>query len=227
MKERGIIFTAWSIPKIPDGTKTQTRRTWGLEWINQDPDAFKFLRMEGDLAVFHLLRDTGNELLPQRTIPKKIEGVDPNVLFYIKCPYGQVGDRLKVKETWRASQFFDDLKPSEIWLNETVQFKDGQILTRKPDAQDFISGKWRSSLFMPRWASRIDLEITEVRAERLQDITWQDCISEGIEAILNKDVDLTESDIICAFATLWDSINPKYPWEANNWVWPISFKEVK
>ena len=95
-------------------------------------------------------------------------------------------------------------------------------------------GKWRSPLFMPKWASRIWLEIVSVRPERLQEITEEDCLKEGLEkrgfdgsALFQID---GFADDICfvgydlAFKQLWDSLNPKHPWRSNPWVWRIEFK---
>ncbi|MBA7597105.1 hypothetical protein ES703_04100 [subsurface metagenome] len=213
-KERGISFTAWSIPKIMDRTKTMTRRTYGLEFVNQDPDAFELLRMEGDMAVFKQIRFSMTQIeprIPCNSFPKKIEGgtilgsKPDNVLFCIKCPYGQVGDRLWVQETWYSD--------CEI-IGDRILYKADGL-----KACFNYGGPWKSPRFMPRWASRIDLEITEVRAERIKEISRGDVVAEG----LPRD----EFSYAQRFMNLWDSLDPRYPWEANNWVWPIGFRKVK
>ncbi|GAI50974.1 unnamed protein product, partial [marine sediment metagenome] len=101
MKQIGIIMSGDHPKLILDGLKTMTRRTWGLEWMNQDPGAVEFLRMEGNLGVFRKLRNfrVGSGLPSMRSRPEtKLAGSD--ILFYVKCPYGQVGDRLWVRETF-------------------------------------------------------------------------------------------------------------------------------
>lgn len=101
VKETGIMMSGNHPKLILNGLKTMTRRTYGLEFINQDPDAWKFLRMEGDLAVFQQLRKSSlTKDVSLRSFPKRFEGKEPNLLFYIKCPYGQVGDRLWCKQRY-------------------------------------------------------------------------------------------------------------------------------
>lgn len=141
-----------------------------------------------------------------------------------RCPY-QVGERLWVKETWATYRANDGWSVSEIPNTATIFYKaDG-------DNYAYI-GKWRSSRFMPRWASRIDREITEVLApERLQEITHEDILLEGWDAKTSKPfTDRTAGeDARDWFEQLCDSINAKrgYSWEDNPWVWPIRFEEVK
>ena len=134
---------------------------------------------------------------------------------YIKCPYGHVGDRLWVRET----HFIGGIKPNE-WAWYKAGF-DG-------DAEAVV---WRPSIHMPRWASRIDLEITGLRAERVQKITEEDAKAEGCisDAELTSDgKDYSGLYAADRFYLLWESLNTKrgYSWEKNNWVWPISFKVV-
>jgi hypothetical protein len=117
------------------------------------------------------------------------------------CPYGIPGDRLWVRETWADP------------CGKRIP------VYRADEATAYQNVKWRPSIFMPRWASRITLEITRVRVERLQDITEKDAISEGV---LSSDYDKTYR---YAFSVLWDSINgPKYPWSDNPWVWVIDLR---
>jgi hypothetical protein len=200
MKTTGIIMSGDHPKLILEGIKTQTRRV-----IKPQFNVLLDQYSDGSILTNLLLADNKGFKEDQ----------------FIHCPYGGVGDKLWVRETWRASQFFDDFKPSEIWINEAIQFKDGFICIPKLDAQDFISGKWRPSLFMPRWASRILLEITEIRAERLQEISYEDAQAEGIGGAFIEGR--------ARFAGLWDSRNAKrgYGWDKNPWVWVISFKVVK
>ncbi len=198
MKETGIIMSGNHPKLVLDGTKTQTRRV-----INPKP----MIVLDGT--------------------PIKIREAKPNEFPIqredIKCPYGQVGDRLWVRETHK------------IWVKEGFDFwyalyKDGmgQECNCSVDAQtDDIwyreSAKWRPSIHMPRWASRITLEITEVRVERVQEISPEDVRSEGIRGFGNLD-----STNMVEFIQLWDSLNAKrgYGWEVNPWCWCISFKAV-
>ncbi|MBG7009587.1 hypothetical protein I5G20_30085 [Pseudomonas aeruginosa] len=125
--------------------------------------------------------------------------------YPIACPYGQQGDRLWVRET------FADI---------------GCRLTFRADLEDGAHcsvTRWTPSLHMPRWASRILLEITAVRVERLHDITPNQCIAEG--AWREKDKELGRGqEAIAAFADLWRSTGGD--WDANPWIWVIEFKRV-
>jgi hypothetical protein len=182
VKETGIIMSGNHPRLILDGLKTQTGRV-----IKPQPD-----RIVNGLPYRLLIEDGVGE-----------------VLKLIPCPYGGVGDRLWVKETWASENRYNHLKPSEI-----PQM--AKIFYLAPGYNPFEMGKVRSPLFMPRWASRILLEITELGAQRLQDISYKDSKAEGYISI---------SD----FAIRWDSLNAKrgFGWERNPFVWVISFKRYR
>lgn len=123
----------------------------------------------------------------------------------VSCPYGQPGDRLWVRETWWCAA------PHE---------SDGYPVRYRASAGVVmdVSAPWRPSIFMPRWASRLTLEVTGVRVELLQEISVDDCWAEGLQL----DVAVPAKT---QYARLWDSINAKRaPWASNPWVWVISFK---
>lgn len=141
------------------------------------------------------------------------------------CPYGKIGDILWVKETWM---------PLTVGY---VYRADGII------NENFPGTKWHPSIFMPRVASRIKLEITNIRVERVQDISEEDAIAEGIEYLDNQLVDgevdrcriyfhYSDNELILldaksSYQTLWESINGKDSWGKNPWVWVIEFKRIK
>jgi hypothetical protein len=122
--------------------------------------------------------------------------------------HGEIGDRLWVRETWKLSS-------GHVWFKA-----DGEPPQEEIDMQGG-RWRWRPSIFLPRVFSRIILEITGVRQERLQDITNTDRIAEGILKSTNRDMFL-------AFQRLWDSINAKrgYAWDTNPMVWAIEFKII-
>lgn len=124
----------------------------------------------------------------------------------VACPYGRPGDRLWVRETF--CHLGDE---NENWFLYKAD---------NPDALNGLIATWKPSIHMPRAASRILLEITEIRVERLKDITASDCVCEGIEF---------ESDIFTTynkFRRLWQSINGPESWAKNPWVWVIEFKKI-
>ena len=122
------------------------------------------------------------------------------------CPY-EIGDHLWVRETWWPSQV--DLR-GVYYKADGVQCK-----------------KWRPSIFMPRWVSRITLEVTGLKVERIQEITEEDAKAEGVPIIHTEIEDI--SWYRPSFATLWDSLNAKrvYSWESNPWVQVITFKCIE
>lgn len=144
------------------------------------------------------------------------------------CPYGTAGDRLWVRETWQAQtldgQWWHEVKRDDrsvmnwAWTNPV-----------KP-AYDLTPPKWLPSIHMPRMACRITLEVVSVRVERLQDISGEDCVAEGVDALYEPDTNVPADHYNRqTFASLWDSINAKrgFGWAANPWVWVIEFKQVQ
>jgi hypothetical protein len=127
--------------------------------------------------------------------------------FYLKCPYGVPGDRLWVRETWQKCTGCNPMPG--ILYRATCNF--------------FPAHKWKPSIHMPRWASRILLEITDIRVERLQDISRQDAFKEG--CIDRRPVSTCNDD----FKELWNSINEAkgFGWDQNPWIWCICFKVIE
>lgn len=152
-----------------------------------------------------------------------------------RCPYGQPGDRLWVRETWqvvdgseRARRIVTDPSPSRGWIEYAATVHPGH----EPPP------RWRPSIHMPRWASRILLEITAVRVERLQDISGEDAVAEGIARDgdgyerfhVDPDAPLGQSftrNPVLAYRGLWEKINGVGTWDANPLVWVIEFKRVE
>ena len=137
------------------------------------------------------------------------------IAWYGRCPYGQEGDRLWVRETLRPSQ------------SQVVTYaEDGCPAWRHGES---VTWPWpktplvRTAIFMPRWASRILLGVVEVRAQHLHDIQESDALAEGVE------VKVRENGALVPFRELWDSINEKrgFGWRGNPWVWGITFKRLQ
>jgi hypothetical protein len=208
IKHTGLMFKADMILAYLNGIKTQTRRTKGLNAINENPDEWEL--------IFHPL-DPGTRFVSfgHKTQHDRI--------LHIKMPYGGMGDLLYFKETWRA---WEDLKSGEDFIqyradNETISpLRFGWDGTKRDD-WDYLVGKfdrWQSSMFMPLKVARIrNVPIKKVRVERLQDITDADAIDEGF----SKFMPLSP---IGWYTLLWNSINEKtLPWSANPWVWVYEF----
>ena len=130
------------------------------------------------------------------------------------CPYGVEMDLLWVRETWRTDPRYDAAPPSSIHDNAPIWYD--------CDADTWTGyGKVRSPIFLPRKFSRITLEVTDVRVERVRSISEEDAIAEGVE----PELDWTAT---MKYAVLWDKINgKKYPWANNPFVWVIEFKRLE
>lgn len=131
------------------------------------------------------------------------------------CPYGRPGDRLWVRETWKH------IEGGAIYdaSGGTIDAFDPETIYRADRPNRY--GPWMSPIHMPRWASRITLEITDVRVERLQDISEDDAYAEGVKH--SEHGGITARD---GFQRLWESINGAGSWDTNPWVWVIEFKKL-
>jgi len=141
----------------------------------------------------------------------------------VRCPFGAPGDRLWVRETW-------DAPPGSNARSE--------VSYRADFDRDPAGARWTPAIHMPRWASRILLEITEVRVERVRDISADDAIAEGIDPgphrcgcdVCSRTSALcpaTQSSLIAEYGALWDAINgERAPWASNPWVWVVAFRRA-
>lgn len=137
------------------------------------------------------------------------------------CPYGKPGDQLWVRETWSTHAFLDDVPPGKLTTRSLHYWADGRIQT----------GKGRPSIHMPRWASRINLEVTGVRVERLQDISALDALEEGLNHC--TDLPYRWDHPVCMqtaqrlYSELWEQINGAGSWDLNPWVWVVEFRRTQ
>jgi hypothetical protein len=222
MKERPILFSGPMVRALLDGSKTQTRRV-----MKPQPIADQ--------------RFVGGHYIPatKRTPGQELSVLAPYV--HIACPYGQLGDRLWVRETWYSDDYRVQrgpyLKPTDMDLDEARD--DGTLIYRASSGDrpyEADQPVWRPAIHMPRWASRITLEITRVRVERLQDISEADAIAEGVrpdptgrpddDAAAFHRIGTVRGDSfpIARYGALWEQINGPGSWDANPWVWVIEFR---
>lgn len=217
MIERPILFKGRLVRAILDGRKTQTRRVLTVPWKGSTrtvPYEPYWVEEDGRLLVM----DDYGTYHPVET--------------HMRCPYGGPGDRLWVKETWSAPPPYDAEKPSLLTENTPIRYAvDGivrGVSKRFVDANGCIAtGKLRPSIFMPRWASRLDIEVTGIRVERLQDISEADAIAEGVARESGATGQTVRPGPRDVFRELWDSVNAgRGGWAANPWVWVVDFKRV-
>ena len=166
-------------------------------------------------------QDADNYYINHSTGTWQCHTIFDDKLYQVKCPYA-IGDRLWVRETWGIYSGGEDgdLIPGTI--------PSSSLVYRATDDMGDLKG-WKPSLFMPRWASRITLEIVDVKVERLQDIrAWEDVLKEGIQLDWYEH-DGNEIELIDEFHKYWDSLytkKPEYQWQANPWVWVIEFRNI-
>jgi hypothetical protein len=199
MKERPILFSAPMVRAIQAGTKSQTRRV-------AKPRVRPSLLEPGDWTDQYVL-DLGNHEWLMRD-----------------CPYGAPGDRLWVKEAHLLDPPIDGTWPSVgdsfASINDIpAKYRNPGHVIYRADGKLERDWRWRPSIHMPRWASRITLEVTGVRVERLQAISEADAIAEGI-------THSTMNDPRVEYRWLWESINGPGSWDANPWVWVVEFRRV-
>jgi hypothetical protein len=186
------------------GTKTQTRRVMTPQPVfDRDRQQWSRTSSRGEA------RWTGAR--PQVAALWGLRG---------ECPFGSDGDRLWVRETWTAvdQRGFGARSSRLVDGDDEIRFRADNKATLGE------GGCWIPSIYLPRWASRITLEVTEVRVERLQEITAEGARAEGVP---------TETGLVGAhraleaFASLWDSISGDGTWASNPWVWVVSFKRTE
>lgn len=136
------------------------------------------------------------------------------------CPYGEIGDLLWVRETWAIGEDVDPVLHQAKAIRYLRYRSDGGCL----EDEWHNYGRWRSPIYMPRWASRITLEITGIRVERLQDISETDAKAEGCKESVCLPGDC--GTFVPDFFNRWAEINGVESYEANPWVWVIEFKKV-
>lgn len=207
MKERPILFSGAMVRALLVGTKTQTRRV---------------MKTEAALGRDALFAPRGSKKhAPTFLLP------DATVLAVDHCPYGKAGDRLWVRET------FMDLRGTGVEhrmkLDDPLQRyaygADSPPGSYGDETRKDYGLKWKPSIHMPRAASRITLEISSVRVERLQDISPDDCIAEGAWPIEKRDLGRGH-EAVAAFRSLWEGINGPDSWVVNPWVWAVEFKRT-
>ncbi len=207
MKERPILFKGAMVRAILDGTKTQTRRI-----VNPQPDENGISCMPN--APLDWSDDVHGEWNPWK-------GETPNGDAWRGRVVCWPGDRLWVRETWQ------DWCP--IWQGawcgcgskEMAQSTHRPAYAATPDERGHPA-KWRPSIFMPRWASRITLEVVSVRVERLNDCSRGDAMAEGCPFPNMADGPNPRK----WYSELWESINGPGSWAANPWVWVVEFRKI-
>ena len=234
MTERPILFSGDMVSAILKGRKTQTRRVMKAQPY---PDSIVTVEHYHQTVI-----DRHGDMQPG---PEIFGAHWDDGETGLRCPYGAPSDTLWVRESlyiwgrWRKEGLRKNGLPS--WRFEEV----GQRADPDPDlgligqahTRHLLKFWLRPSIHMPRWASRITLRITDVRVERLQDISEDDAIAEGVA--LERYVPVSDSagkhasgeaeptDPVKEYRNLWNHINGAGAWEANPWVWVISFDRVK
>lgn len=220
IKERPILFSGPMVRAILDGRKTQTRRI-----VKPQPPA-------GVTEASSLVRSVNHPVQPHLEFhwtSTPVGGDIDDMEFvgdWFTCPYGAPGDRLWVRETF--AHVLADESTVGTGKRRTIYLADLSM----------CNPKWTPSIHMPRWASRITLEITGINVERLQDISDPDAIAEGLtawtgpEPVRRTHYGLSNADVFevtprKAFFRLWKQINGEDALNSNPWVWAITFRRLE
>lgn len=226
MREIGILMSAPMVIATRDGRKSHTRRLSGLEKINENPDAWVPIGwvLEKSSTDKSSRGRRGDLMFGDRAMT---ETQFPNETEYGRPRY-RVGDHLWVREIF-LQELSGFMAESGEYVSSWQKFGKVEYVADGATPHRLPNGNWmgkRPSIFMPRWASRITLEVTAVRVERLTSISVDDCVREGIE--VGWFAERPDDVALARFRGLWDSINAKkHPWSSNPWVWVYEFKVVK
>ena len=207
MTDRPIIFSAPMVRALLDGRKTQTRRVLG----NSGPGRGRSNIFSAQIGWSDsYVLDPGNANWRERDTPD--------------AP----GDRLWVRECWRTASAYDDLSPSQMGGEEPIRYEADQTWQTWGWGRPHSTGRHRAARHMPRWASRLTLLVTDVRVQRLQEISEDDARAEGVlpdgfEGYRGHEGTIGYPTAIWAFRHIWNSIHGPDAWDANPWVAAISF----
>lgn len=209
-KFKPILFNTEMVQALLDGRKTQTRRTQGLDYINDRPDDWY---LDG-------ARLNGSFILHNKVTKEE---------FWVNPKYQEYETVLWVRETWAKSELFENVQSGGP-LNTLIHYKASENQIDYP--VKFKRSKWKPSIFMPKSACRLFVEVTNVRIERLKDISEGDARKEGVERLFPNFKSYNKNHPFCytaygSFKSLWQSINGADSWESNPWVWVIEFERIE
>ncbi|MEM6161000.1 hypothetical protein AAH446_10695 [Erwinia sp. P6884] len=219
MKERPILFSDQRVRALLSGQQSQTRRIMKSQPFGPGQD-----NHEGCYGI---------DVLSNNLQGNRVRGME-NLSYH--CPFGQPGDRLWVRETWRGPVIApDDMADYE---RSPADFKHSRYCQYRADTSQFATAEdedgqfgWQAGIHMPRWASRIDLLITGIRAEKIQDISDDDVIAEGVQTdshFLNNFFTMHSEAVSSkdAYRKQWALQYGGTSWEVNPWVWVIDFTRL-
>ena len=219
MKEYPILFDAESMRANLALLKTQTRRTRGLDVINEAPDRWRL--WHGEINGMWAFTD------------HPTQGEKGNIIN-VRCPYGQVGDRIWGRETfWTPGEIPN---PPLIDTGDYIKSPNGWAAVVYRADGDYDDGAWKPSIFMPRWACRFVAEIVSERVGRVLPISDEDIQAEGVQPIMVDSGGVTPwgepievENYIDPWIERWDTINtkPGRTSEDNPWVWIIEYRQVR
>lgn len=215
MAERPILFSGAMVRAILEGRKSQTRRVVKGRGSRGLPEFHGGRGEENDPSAWGWFFD-GPDHHGYEVLARGLDERHDHGLVSMPCPFGRVGDRLWVRETFVYRHKYDRY----YYRADHLAFA------------PYAHNGWKPSIYMPRRASRLTLEVTGVRVERLNDISEEDAMAEGIKQLSSgsygvggelASLSMSAPD---AFRSLWESINGPGSWESNPWVWAITFKRV-
>lgn len=246
-RERPILFSGSMVAAILAGRKTQTRRV--VKPQPPTPERFRGASFALSRAVadgVKMYSQNDWERLPKHRTDWDLIGSvgvarDAGFPMRYRCPYGQPGDRLWVRETFQP--LWEEVDEPGDWKTGAgfyVSYPATDGVVEWHDEDKGLTTRCRPSIHMPRWASRITLEVVSVRVERLQGLSEEDAKAEGVEPFEGRgwrnylgpeplQAIVGHARAVDSFASLWDSLNgdkPGFAWADSPWVWVVEFKRV-
>ncbi len=246
MADRPIPFSPAMVRALLAGTKTQTRRVMNPQPY---PNGFKFDAELGDILCHNDYLPPATLLMDKGTGEKRytISDVEDGIEAFSRIA---AGDRLYVREHWRTTNVLDDIAPRDLKATEDatinytpIQYEADGATVHFNAAHDPGFGRFRQAMHMPKWASRTTLHVTEVRVQRLQEISDADAVAEGIELVRDSALwgkrwrnygakGYDDRSPIYSYRTLWNSLRrhtgehqlPVEPWSENPWVTATTFE---
>ena len=233
MKERPILFSAPMVRALLNGSKTQTRRIAPIRDLN-------ILRHPGDMVTWSVsFLKAIKGVLGSHSGGKASELQARHIIASQFNPYGQPGDRLWVRESLvycsEYGHYYAATKPGSLGNASGRTYV--SMENEQPGKE--LPARSIPSIFMPRWASRITLEVTAVRVERLKAISYEDALAEGVpdhRPLIESECTQGETADECArrlkwpqreYMNLWNAINGPGSWDANPFVWVVEFKKLE
>jgi hypothetical protein len=219
-KPKQILFNTEMVQAILDGRKGQTRRLWGLNEINKNPDDWGLQDYSKNPELMNI--KTG-ELIIKKGLIATFEHMEYGECYRNIKARHEKGDILYVRETWKNGSFLEDNE------NNVIKYIYKADDIKCENSYKAWGIKWHPSIHMPKEVARIFLKVTDVRVERLQSISEEDAEAEGVYGVVDIFLKPTKNGHILFFSDTWNKLYKRkgYSWDTNPWIWAIKSERIE